>query len=1144
MFFMNINSKGTFKPYSSDRFVLPFPPLFDEFELDSKIAVKSSVSKTRGTPESCWRRVVPEYETYIARTNGIFEYVPPKRFTIDGDMPPGWLSYTMLDSATLVILDGARADYALYDPLLKPNEARAVFTNHLPVYHEYLTAPATRNHCRFFRFEATPPTFTVYSLKCLLTGETRRGNTMGQSTSVQQLAMDNLGQQLFRNGGKICPLGDVVIYNFLDPDFVYLNYTGTGTDIYDMERPDCFVTNHYKECIDKCDLSTLHLLAIDHLGHVGKRLTSAMTYYLDDYDRFLRKVISHCSTKSNNMLFMFGDHGQKTNGSHGGGTKEEIDSFLFVKSDLEMPKISHHRCDTSDGPNGYARDHNVFNGKIFPSYPVNKSAHINMAVTLSLLLNKPAPYFSEGTLIKELIPLIKDSRGNVNKLLSKKYLTQLLHITSHNMLRTVDTTISDYDKAKYAHLYSNVSRERASLSHYYHFVRSMGRDQVSPQVMMDICDAYMAQCDRLIAKSKKLIFITNTAVTPEYIISSILLMGLAWMLSTYLALATWYVGHKAKLSEDESALFEAQRFGSLKNILSRGIVKLIIAILLSGAIAAQMEYLWFQESTIDSKNLVKPLSPFRRLLGPFERFCGLEEQPLVFYFLCYLALTFTILFTLDIPFFVRSFNFLYRNDKTFGKPLPTGDFSPHMEKFLSHLSLDNTAGIILVIYVVVVVKTLVSQCAILSHDTLLRHIVTLCLYFAVFPAFKCMGSLRIDGAHINLGILFILMKFCYLIHYFVSARNIGGMLPEYYVVSNLFLRTFEVGAVVITIFYISLILLLRGSKVPGASMVLPSPRKELYSTPTNRPVLYIIWTLQYLMLLFHYAVKCERHFLMGPLMTRVCMYLVKARNIVVARTKLGVYSARGFAVLIILVWLILVLNPWGILYPSNTSQHYRSTRMFWFVTNMFWSAFLLNGPAKSMGILVFAVFLYNLVALLFKLRVRDRITYIVLVLTSCELIYFVAGHQDSVFELDFDSAFLFSDEYIAHVSDIVVLIAFAIFNATAIFVLFYTYLLWSEHDYLSHVSEDRAKANATQSAKTQTTKPYLRSWILYDVFTGIGAYTYMACSHMLFVLSFLYGLSENPCAITDFIPKGVFSVGKTLVNLGTFWVLFIGSLIK
>ncbi|GIX65760.1 GPI ethanolamine phosphate transferase 3 [Babesia caballi] len=1148
LFTLNIEGREIYKPYVSDRFEIPFPSLFDEFELDGASPLKSSVQKRRGAPETCWRRVAPEYETYISDTGGVFQHVNRKRFVVGADMPPGWLSYTSLDTSVLVILDGCRTDYALYDPGLKPGDSRSVFTNHMPVYHEHLDSPSTRNKSRFFRFVAPTPTFTVYSIKCLYTGETRRSSMVD---TAEELHLDNLGAQLFRNGENICTLGDVSSSSFFGPYRLYRDYTGVGTDIYDMEVPDCLVTKHYAECVEACNMSVLHLVAIDHLGHAGKRVSADMTYYMDDYDRLLRKVLDHTSSKPNTMVLVFGDHGQKTNGSHGGATKEEVDSFLFVTSDLDLMKLPSDRCDVSDAPTGYARDHNVLSGRMALSYPVEKSAHINMASTVTLLMNKPVPFHSHGTLIKDVVPLIKDQRGNVNHYLSLKYLTQLLHVVAHQMLRAVDTTVDESDRLKYERPLFAVTRERLVLAHYYAFLRSMGRDEVEPAVMMEVCRAYMAQCDRLIAASRRLFALTNLALTPEYMVSSVLFSAIAWMLSTYLLLAAWRVYHTSTMTESERVLFECSGFASLTNIALRGLAKLFVAAAASAAAMAHMVSFPLVDSSHSPVPQNLPVSVFKRFLGPMERWCGMEEQPPSFYFICYLAFVLLLLFLTDVPFFLRSFRTLYREKKEFDFTLPIGHFDPHLGSLLSKVSIGDPVWAVLLLYVVVVTQTLVSQCAIVSHDRVLLHTIVLALLLVLFPVAKRLGTLRLDGAHRNLAVFCLILKASSFLHYYLLRRDIGGMLPAWYVRVNDVLRTFEPAAAVLTVFYLTLLLLLRAVESPTNPKKTSSPLSELRSSPANSFFLRTVWTVQYLGLLFHYAMKCDRHYVVGPAVTWLSVRLVDARNSTVAKTFLGVLSARCCAAFTVLVWVAFAVNPRQLVYATEDAPNHRSTRLFWCIVNMTWLTLLLNGPKKAVGAYMLACSLFNLSSLLQKLHVRTRTTCTVLFLLTSDLLYFIAGHQDSVFELDFDSAFLFFDSYIGLPCQVAVFFAFAIFHITTICSLIYHFLLQGERNYttLQQGSPDAVSGTVYDSSAINNTAPAasptplqrldlaLSSWVSGDIFKVAAEYTYIVCVQMVFTVAPLFALSGNACALTDFYPKGVFSIGKMVVNLCTIWVL-------
>ncbi|CDR97755.1 membrane protein, putative [Babesia bigemina] len=1128
LFTLNLDGKNTFKPYISDRFVLPFPSLFEEFELDSNVSQKSSVQGSRGSPETCWRRVAPEYETYVSGRGKVFDYVAPKRFTVGGDMPAGWLSYTPIDSSVIVVVDGARVDYALYDPTLKPGEPRAVFTNHMPLYHDYLHSPTTRNYSRFFRFEAPTPTFTTFSFKCLFTGESRRGNmwqVVGAATAVQ-LEIDNFGNQLAHNGDKLCLLGDVISYDLLGPERVFMKHTGKGIDIYDMVFPDSLVSSHYAEFLDQCDVNVLHLLAIDHLGHSGKRVSADMTYYLDDYDAFIRQIITRAFEKSNVMVYVLGDHGQKTNGSHGGATKEEVDSFLFVTSDLELRRVTSDMCDLNDAPTGYAREHNVLNGRVSLSYPVNKSAHINVASSLCLLMNRPVPFHSEGSIIKEIVPLIKDARGNVNKLLSVKYLTQLLHVVAHNALRAVDTTIPDSEKQKHKCKYAAVVRERKVLSHYYSFVRSMGRDQVEPAAMVDICNSYIRQCERLIAATKQMIVATNVFLTPEYMVLSTLFMAIACLLSAYLLLVACRICHVRKLSEDELVFFEARKFPTIGRIMMRGLIKLVLAGAAAWAISAQIDQVSAQVPTGIAVPRHLATSVLKRFIMPFERWCDIEAPSPWFYLACYLCLLFVLCFLLDVPFFVRNFALLYRERKHFAQPLPEGRYDGGLRQLLSHMSGVNPVAVAVILYVLLAVKTIVSQCAIISHDTALRHAVVLSLYMAMFPAVKRTGSLRLYGAYRNFGVLCFVLKFSYLIHRFEECRSIGNMEPQWYIKVNDVFRTFECGAAVLTVYYFTLLRLTRHPVNGGDAAEMSLPLKAIRRSPMNRPLLRGVWTIQYVLLMLHYAMKCERHYFSRRVVSWLSMHLIKVRNPVVAKTLLALYSARAMAVLTMLVWLTLALDFRGTIYNLEGVPHSRSNRLFWFLTNMLWMVLLLNGPKKAVGAFAFALVLYNTSSLFAKLSVRSRLMCTVVFLLFCDLMYFVAGHQDSLFQLDFDSAFLFFDTYVGLPCDIAVALAFAIFNITAICALQYLFVSESERDYLAKLSEtatsgsaktgaDKPSPKASATAKSTESKEFshsdLASWIACDSFESVAGYTFLALARLTLTLGILFALSGNQC---------------------------------
>ncbi|KAK1937237.1 putative membrane protein [Babesia divergens] len=1125
-----------FEPYVSDRFELPFPSLFAEFELDSKTALKSGVQKTRGRSETCRRRVAPEYESYRLGSSGVLEYVPSKPFVVAGDMPPGWLSYTPLDKLVLLIVDGCRLDYALYDPTLKPGESRSVFTNHLPLFHEYMSNGTNKGRVRMFQFVAPVPTFTVYSIKCMYTGETRRGNMMGQTNNTTMLQLDNVGEQMISNDEKICSLGDVFSAEMFGAERLAINHTSIGADIYNMKVPDRYVYEYYKDVIDACGFSVLHILAIDHLGHAGKRVSSDMTYYLDDYDILLRKVIEHSHTHKDAMLMIVGDHGQKTNGSHGGGTKEEVDAFMFVKSDLELAEVVRDTCDLEDAPVGYAMDHNVLNGTVSLGYSLIKDSHTNLAATASLLMNKPIPYHSGGLLIKDVVPLIKDSNGAVDEELSLKYMAQLLHIVAHQTLRTVDTTVSADDKRKHRHIYSKIQRERVILSYYYSYVRSLGRMKLKLGEMRAVYGSYMRQCERLTLASNRLIEISNMSMTPEYMMTAVLMSVLSCILLPYLFLAACRIYHVNHLSESDAALFEGQKFASVGRIIFRAFWKLAVAGIASFACAKTVEY---ADEQLDLSRAL-PQRPVvglcKEFMVRFESLCGLGEQTFWFHLAACTTVFFGVLFLLDIPFFVSGYWFLYREGAVLkdsdDSPLPLGDFDSHMAAVLSKLPKWEPVWFIAALYIGVVLTTIVSQCATVSHDLMLRHVFIISLYIALVPWVSRMGSLSVDGAYRNFGFVVLVVKISCLLHPFLLRRDIGTMLHWWYIMVLDLSRTFEVATAAVTIFYVAIFVYLRRGSLPYDGEHMASPTRELFKSPVSHLFLSFVCTLQYIGIIIHYAVKCERHYFFDRLVTAACLRITGMRNVLPAKKLLGVHTARLYMLFAVLVWVFLAINPGGWLYKSKGSHHHRSTVIFWSIVNMVWVALLLNGPKKALGICLFVFMLYNMVSLMVKIRPRLRATCIILFVYTCDLMYFVMGHQDSLFELDFDSAFLFFEGYSGWWSNISVFFAFAMCNAITSCYLYYMFLLQSEKCYTSLHPPPAASPEMDGYSSS------MASVVGSDMFRTVSAYTCMACAQIALTLSLLYLLSNNPCAVTDFYPKGLFNVGKMAVNVLCFWALY------
>lgn len=64
-----------------------------------------------------------------------------------------------------------------------------------------------------------------------------------------------------------------------------------------------------------------HFLGLDHIGHTFSSVSTAQTTYkLNEISGFLDKVVEAMDDRT--VLLVLGDHGMKSDGNHGGSSKE------------------------------------------------------------------------------------------------------------------------------------------------------------------------------------------------------------------------------------------------------------------------------------------------------------------------------------------------------------------------------------------------------------------------------------------------------------------------------------------------------------------------------------------------------------------------------------------------------------------------------------------------------------------------------------------------------------------------------------------------------------------------------------------------------------------------------------------------------
>ncbi|KEG04125.1 hypothetical protein YYE_01028 [Plasmodium vinckei vinckei] len=381
------------------------------------------------------------------------------------------------DKIVILLIDSLRFDFTLYDPnydkkwesnvmlqnggekksgngennintLIKQNKIK-LYLNNMINLHKILKTK--KNNTRLFRFEADPPTVTTSRLKSMLVGGISNYMDINENFSPSDNMQDNFIEQLYINKKNVTAIGDDTITKLtkkITKKLVYESF-----NIFDFYSLDIKSKDHFYQEYSKndWDLLYLHLLAVDHIGHIEGVNSETMKNSLISFDIFIKDIISKIneSKKNNkNILFIaFGDHGQLDSGDHGGISIDETNSSLFVYSPLSLisadkninsrnfvlfdygnddikknPKarpsddsFNYHDFvkkykNSEDDKNdiiGYRKYHSSLNSlnherKYF--YNVKYTKQVNLISTLSFLIGSTLPFCNIGNIILDFIP--------------------------------------------------------------------------------------------------------------------------------------------------------------------------------------------------------------------------------------------------------------------------------------------------------------------------------------------------------------------------------------------------------------------------------------------------------------------------------------------------------------------------------------------------------------------------------------------------------------------------------------------------------------------------------------------------------------------------------------------------------------------
>ncbi|SBS98247.1 GPI ethanolamine phosphate transferase 3, putative (PIGO) [Plasmodium ovale curtisi] len=362
------------------------------------------------------------------------------------------------DRIVILLIDALRFDFALYDPQYREdaevidesennesqgNEGKRVgsvkhFLNNMKHMHSVLQGE--KKNASLFLFEADAPTITTSRLKSMLIGTVPNYMDVNENFTPNDNTQDNFVEQLYYNEKVVTAIGDDTITKLtksIKKKLVYESF-----NIYDLHTLDGKLMEHFYEeyPLNDWDVLYIHVLGVDHVGHMEKPNSRTMKNVLTKFDVFINDIINKIKLEKNkNSLFVvLGDHGQMDSGQHSGASSEETDSALFVYSPIPFSTLDENIKSTNFvlydknrfsllpptlrtlhlhniGEGGYKQDHsalNRLNKDRTYFYDVRYTKQINLVSTLSFLIGSTLPFCNIGNVIPELIPDARKVQGS------------------------------------------------------------------------------------------------------------------------------------------------------------------------------------------------------------------------------------------------------------------------------------------------------------------------------------------------------------------------------------------------------------------------------------------------------------------------------------------------------------------------------------------------------------------------------------------------------------------------------------------------------------------------------------------------------------------------------------------------------------
>ncbi|EMG50615.1 GPI13 GPI ethanolamine phosphate transferase 3 [Candida maltosa Xu316] len=390
----------------------------------------------------------------------------------NGCVPPRF------DKAILLVIDALRFDFVIPVP-----DSKEYYHNNFPILHELATQNS--DNAVLLKFLADPPTTTLQRLKGLTTGSLPTFIDAGSNFDGDAIDEDNWLLQLHRINKTIAFMGDdtwkALFTEYIHPDY---HFPYDSLNVWDLHTVDNGVIEHLYPLIDKenstkWDLLVGHFLGVDHVGHRYGPDHYSMKEKLNQMNEVIQKVIDSLDDKT--LLVVIGDHGMDSTGNHGGDSRDELESTLFMysknKTFLKKEKSVYNT--TNLGEN------------------YREVNQIDLVPTISLLLGLPIPYNNLGFPIDEAFGSLKELSTAAQKTIDQ------IGSFRKNTPNLADSLIEEYQSFD-----SNYDTYGTSATHYFDLIEQA---KLYQYLSLEQCKGLWATFDlRLIGIGVGILFLALT----------------------------------------------------------------------------------------------------------------------------------------------------------------------------------------------------------------------------------------------------------------------------------------------------------------------------------------------------------------------------------------------------------------------------------------------------------------------------------------------------------------------------------------------------------------------------------------------------------------------------------------------------------